>query len=129
MNDYNQEFSQAWNRTLRLGLALLPIRLQVRKDCIDLPKALPVIVDCFNQHPSDKLRGRTAAIHNMLQPRLSEALGGLPLYLTDDRLDRARRDAPGPTWRGADQDVPHREVGGVAARGGAVPSVADLTRA
>jgi hypothetical protein len=45
-------------------------------------KALPVIVDCFNQHPSDKLRGRTAAIHNMLQPRLSEALGGLPLYLT-----------------------------------------------
>ena len=54
----------------------------MRKDCIDLTKALPVIVDCFNQHPSDKLRGRTAAIHNMLQPRLSEALGGVPLYLT-----------------------------------------------
>jgi hypothetical protein len=41
-----------------------------------------VIVDCFNQHSGDQLRGRTAAIHNMLQPRLSEALGGLPLYLT-----------------------------------------------
>lgn len=82
MNDYDQEFSQAWDRTLRFGLALPPIRLQVRKDCIDLAKALPVIVDCFNQHSSDKLRGRTAAIHHMLQPRLSEALGGLPLYLT-----------------------------------------------
>ena len=82
VNDYNQEFTQAWDRTLRLGLALPPIRLQVRKDCIDLTKALPVIVDCYNQHPSDRLRGRTAAIHNMLQPRLSEALGGLPLYLS-----------------------------------------------
>jgi hypothetical protein len=65
VNDYDQEFSQAWDRTPRFGLALPLIRLQVRKDCIDLAKALPVIVDCYNQHPSDKLRGRTAAIHNM----------------------------------------------------------------
>jgi hypothetical protein len=76
VNDYNQEFTDAWDRTLRFGLALPPIRLQVRKGCIDLAKALPVIVDCFNQHSSDQLRSRTAAIHNMLQPRLSEALGG-----------------------------------------------------
>jgi len=82
VNDYNQEFTDAWDRTLRFGLALPPIRLQVRKDCIDLAKALPVIIDCFNQHSSEKLRGRTAAIHDMLQPRLSKALGGLPLYLT-----------------------------------------------
>jgi hypothetical protein len=40
VNDYDQEFSQAWDRTLRFGLALPPIRLQVRKDCIDLAKAL-----------------------------------------------------------------------------------------
>lgn len=60
VNDYNQEFTDEWDRTLRLGLALPPIRLQVHKDCIDLAKALPVIVDYFNQHSSDKLRVRTS---------------------------------------------------------------------
>jgi hypothetical protein len=42
VNDYDREFTQAWDRTLRFGLALPPIRLQVRKYCIDLAKALPV---------------------------------------------------------------------------------------
>jgi hypothetical protein len=36
VNDYNQEFTDAWDRTLRSSLALPPIRLQVRKDCCDL---------------------------------------------------------------------------------------------
>jgi hypothetical protein len=79
--DYSQEFTDAWDRTLRLGLALPPIRFLVRKDCIDLAKALPVIVDYFNQNSSEQLIGQTMAIHNALQPRLFAALG-VPLYLT-----------------------------------------------
>ena len=38
MNDYDQEFTQAWDRTPAIrARALPPIRLQVRKDCIDQP--------------------------------------------------------------------------------------------
>jgi hypothetical protein len=76
------------------GHALPPIRLQVRKDCIDLAKALPVIIECFNQHSSDQLRGRTAAIHNMLQPRLSAALGGL-FFLQGKSESYRLRKTPG----------------------------------
>lgn len=81
MKDYGQEFTQAWDRTLRLGLALPPVRLLVRKNCIDLTKALPVIIDYFNQHSGDQLVGQTMAIHNTLLPLLCDALG-VPLQLT-----------------------------------------------
>jgi hypothetical protein len=81
VKDYGQEFTQAWDRTLRLGLALPPVRLLVRKACIDLTKALPVIVDYFNRHSGERLVGQTMAIHNMLLPPLCDALG-VPLQLT-----------------------------------------------
>jgi hypothetical protein len=82
VNDYGQEFMDAWDRTVRFGLALPPIRLLARKDCIDLAKALPVIVDYFNRHSGEGLVGQTMAIHNMLPPPLCDALGGVPLQLT-----------------------------------------------
>jgi hypothetical protein len=82
VNDYGQEFMDAWDRTVRFGLALPPIRLLVRKSCIDLAKALPVIVDYFNRHSGEGLVGQTMAIHNMLLPPLCDALGGVPLQLT-----------------------------------------------
>jgi hypothetical protein len=53
----------------------------VRKNCIDLAKALPVIVDYFNRHSGEGLVGQTMAIHNMLLPPLCDALG-VPLQLT-----------------------------------------------
>lgn len=81
MKDYGEEFTQAWDRTLKLGLALPRARLLVRKNCIDLTKALPVVVDYFNQHPGDQLIGQTKAIHETLLPTLSDALS-VPLQLT-----------------------------------------------
>ncbi len=81
MKDYGQEFTQAWDRTLRLGLALPPVRLLVRKNCIDLTKALPVIVDYFNWYSGDQLVGQTMAIHNALLPLLCDAFD-VPLQLT-----------------------------------------------
>jgi hypothetical protein len=81
VKDYGQEFMQAWDRTLRLGLALPPARLLVRKACIDLTKALPVIVDYFNRHSGERLVGQTMAIHDALLPPLCDALG-VPLHLT-----------------------------------------------
>jgi hypothetical protein len=81
VNDYGQEFMDAWDRTVRFGLALPPIRFLVRKNCIDLAKALPVIVDYFNRHSGEGLVGQTMAIHNMLLPPLCDALG-VPLQLT-----------------------------------------------
>jgi hypothetical protein len=80
-NGYAQELSAAWDRTLKFGLKLPPIRLQVRKDCIDMAKAMPVIVEYFNRHSPQELMGQTATIHNTLQPRLMTTLG-VPLYLT-----------------------------------------------
>jgi hypothetical protein len=82
VNDYGQEFMAAWNRTAHFGLALPPVRLLVRKDCIDLSKALPVIVEYFNRHSGEQLVGQTLAIHDQLQPELCAALGGVPLHLT-----------------------------------------------
>jgi hypothetical protein len=82
VNDYGQEFTQAWDRTVRFGLALPPIRLLVRKNCIDLAKALPVIVDYFNRHSGEGLVGQTMAIYDMLLPPLCAALGRVPLQLT-----------------------------------------------
>jgi hypothetical protein len=35
-NGYAQEFSDAWDRTLKFGLKLPPLRLVVQKDCLDL---------------------------------------------------------------------------------------------
>jgi hypothetical protein len=104
------------DRTLRFGLALPSVRLQVHKDCIDLANALSVIVGCFNQHSSEQLRGRTGHSQHVATATLRGARR--PASLLDDRLDRVRRDAPAPARRGA-HPPPHREVGGVAAaRGG-----------
>ena len=81
VNGYTQEFMAAWDRTLQFGLKLPPLRLQVRQDCIDMAKAMPVIVEYFTRHSAQELIGQTANIHNALHPRLMTALG-VPLYLT-----------------------------------------------
>ena len=85
MNDYGQEFMQAWERTLRFGLALPPIRLLVRKDCIDLAKALPVIVDYFNRHSGEGLVGRPWPFTTCCCRRSATHSAAAPPV--DDRLD------------------------------------------
>jgi hypothetical protein len=78
---YAQEFEAAWDRTVRLGLSLPALRLRVRKDCVDLSKAMPVLLDYFARHDPSELIGQTLAIHFALLPRLIEATG-VPFQLT-----------------------------------------------
>lgn len=78
---YALEFSQAWDRTLRFGLKLSPLRLLVRKDCIDVKKATAVIIEYFDQHAPEELMGQIMASYNVLQGRLMRELG-VPLYFT-----------------------------------------------
>jgi hypothetical protein len=127
VNDYGQEFMDAWDRTVRFGLALPPIRLLVRKNCIDLAKALPVIVDYFNRHSGEALVGQTVAIHIMLLPPLCDALGGVPLQLTIGWIEfngtprMQHGEALIQRFLTEKWAAWHRE-------GGPVPSVADVAR-
>jgi hypothetical protein len=42
VHPYVQEFDAAWERTERLGLGAAPVRLVVRKDCMDMaPRQCP----------------------------------------------------------------------------------------
>ncbi len=75
---YGEEFSEAWDRTLRFNLELPPIRVQVQQDCIDVPKAKAVIIEYFDQHTPKELMGQIMGIYNALQPRLMQELG-IPL--------------------------------------------------
>lgn len=78
---YAQEFESAWERTERLGLARPPIRLSVRKDCVDMTTAMPVLLDYFKRHRPEELVGQTAAIHFALVPLLVRETG-IPFQLT-----------------------------------------------
>jgi hypothetical protein len=124
VNDYGQEFTKAWGRTLRLGLALPPVRLLVRKNCIDVTKALPVIADYFNRYSGDQLVGQTMAIHNMLLPVLCDALG-VPLQLTIGWIEFNGT----PRMQHGEELIQRFLTEKLAAwhrEGGAVSSVADL---
>src|ERR1700728_825189 len=78
---YAQEFEAAWDRTVKLGLSLPALRLRVRKDCMDMDKAMPVLLDYFVRHDPSELVGQTLAIHFALLPRLVEVTG-VPFQLT-----------------------------------------------
>lgn len=78
---YAQEFEAAWERTERLGLSLPPVRLAVRKDCVDMAKTMLVLLDYFSRHDPAELVGQTAAIHFALVPLLVRETG-VPFQLT-----------------------------------------------
>ena len=81
MPAYVQEFEAALDRTERLGLGAPPVRLVVRKDCVDMAKTMPVLLDYFDRHDPAELVGQTAAIHFALVPLLVRETG-IPFQLT-----------------------------------------------
>jgi hypothetical protein len=81
MPAYVQEFEAAWERTGRLGLSLPSVRLAVRKDCADMAKTMPVLLDYFARHDPAELIGQTAAIYFALVPLLVRETG-IPFQLT-----------------------------------------------
>jgi len=81
MPAYVQEFEAALERTERLGLGASPVRLVVRKDCVDMAQTMPVLLDYFGRHDPAELVGQTVAIHFALVPLLVRETG-IPFQLT-----------------------------------------------
>jgi len=81
MSAYVQEFEAAMERTERLGLGAPAVRVVVRKDCVDMAKTMPVLLDYFARHDPGELIGQTAAIHFALVPLLVRETG-IPFQLT-----------------------------------------------
>jgi hypothetical protein len=80
LSPYLSEYIAAVERTEALGLQVPP-RILVKKDCIDIQRTLPVLLDYFEEHTPQELIGQTAAIDVALIPRLLEATG-VPFQLT-----------------------------------------------
>jgi hypothetical protein len=78
---YVQEFETAMERTERLGIGAPAVRVVVRKDCVDMAKTMPVLLDYFARHDPAELVGQTAAIHFALVPLLVRETG-IPFQLT-----------------------------------------------
>ena len=78
---YAQEFEVAWARTERLGLLRAPIRMIVRKDCVDMSAVMPVLLEYFSRHDPAELVGQTLAIHYALVPLLVSKTD-IPFQLT-----------------------------------------------
>jgi hypothetical protein len=70
---YIAEYMAAVDRTERFGFEAPP-RILVRKDCVDA-RALPVLLDYFDEHSPDELMGQTLAIHFALLPLLYQNTG------------------------------------------------------
>jgi hypothetical protein len=81
MPAYVQEFEAALERTERLGLGAPAVRVVVRKDCVDMAKTMPVLLNYFARHNPAELIGQTAAIHFALVPLLVRETG-IPFQLT-----------------------------------------------
>jgi hypothetical protein len=77
---YIQEFLAAIDRTEAFGLSAPP-RVLVAKDCVDMGRTMPVLLDYFDRHRPEELVGQTAAIHFALVPLLMRKTG-IPFQLT-----------------------------------------------
>src|SRR5580693_8293462 len=69
LSPYVGEYLAAIDRTEAFGFEA-PMRLLVKKDCIDMQSLRPVLLDCFNCSPPDSMIGQTAASHFALVPLL-----------------------------------------------------------
>ena len=91
MSSYIKEFEAATERTLHLGMDSRAIRVVVRKDCVDMTKVMPVLLDYFVRHDPAELIGQTAAIHYALVPILVRETG-IPFELTIGWMVHEGRD-------------------------------------
>ena len=80
MHPYVQEFMAAIDRTEAFGLSAPP-RILVAKDCVDMGRTMPVLLDYFARHEPKELVGQTAAIHFALVPLVLDKTG-IPFHLT-----------------------------------------------
>jgi hypothetical protein len=74
------EYLAAIDRTEQYGFEA-PMRLLVKKDCVDMQTVQPVLLDFFERSPPDSMIGQTAAIHFGLVPLLYDKTG-IPFSLT-----------------------------------------------
>ena len=80
LSPYVGEYLAAIERTEEYGFDP-PTRLLVKKDCVDMQRLLPVLLDFFERSPPDSMIGQTAAIHFALVPLLYDKTG-IPFNLT-----------------------------------------------
>jgi hypothetical protein len=80
LSPYVGEYLAAIDRTEAFGFKA-PIRLLVKKDCVDMQALSPVLLDYFERGPPDSMIGQTAAIHFALVPLLYDKTG-IPFNLT-----------------------------------------------
>jgi hypothetical protein len=83
---YAAEYFAALDRTERFGFEA-PSRLLVRKDCVDMSRVLPVLLDYFEAHGWEALIGQTAAIHFALVALLADKTR-IPYQLTIGWIER-----------------------------------------
>jgi hypothetical protein len=77
---YVSEYMAAIDRTEGFGLQAPP-RILVAKDCVDLDRAMPALLEYFDRHRPEELVAQTSAINFALVPLLLKATG-IPFQLT-----------------------------------------------
>jgi hypothetical protein len=98
LSPYVGEYLAAIDRTEEFGFDAPP-RLLLRKDCVDMQRLRPLLLDYFDRNPPDSMIGQTAAIHFALVPLLYEKTrisfnltigwlfrNGKAIYQHDERL-------------------------------------------
>ena len=80
LSPYVDEYLSAIDRTEQFGFEA-PMRVLVKKDCVDMRTLQPVLLDFFERSPPDSMIGQTAAIHFALVPLLYDKTG-IPFNLT-----------------------------------------------
>ena len=80
LSPYVGEYLAAIDRTEQFGFEA-PMRVLVKKDCVDMRILQPVLLDFFERSPPDSMIGQTAAIHFALVPLLYDKTG-IPFNLT-----------------------------------------------
>jgi hypothetical protein len=83
---YVAEFLAAFDRTEEFGFTA-PLRLLVRKNCVDMTAVMPVLLDYFDRNGWEAMMGQTAAIHFALVPLLADKTG-IPFQLTIGWIER-----------------------------------------
>lgn len=107
---YASEYLAALDRTQRFGFEA-PLRLLVRKDCVDMDVVRPVLLDYFERSEPESMIGQTAAIHFALVPLLCDKTGipftltigwlvrkGKPIYQHDEQLIQRFVEGKTPVW-------------------------------
>ena len=85
---YAEEFDAAWARTERLGLDARPFRVIVRKDCVDVRKVMPLVLDYFSQHTPAELIG---VLGRLLAQSGETAIDGMQQTLKESSRWRKRQ--------------------------------------